>query len=426
LDDRRRTRIHQLNCGKASRILWPQRNPVERVVPDTENDLADCVGAIYEAAANGGSWENVGARLRRLTGAQRAQLRIADRDGAWHNVMMPRDESDAIYLAYYHPLNPYQIQARRDFAEARTLHIGTVRLGPELVPDQTFLRSEYYCDFARHHERRHLLAGLVGVTEVMPLGLFRANDAKPFGIEERRILQMVLPHLQRAVELRARLGQEFRAGWATRAALDAFPISVAIVDAGLRIHFANQAARKDLAAADFGLRALRSGPHAGSGVYLAAAAKDDAAALRRLVASAVSGGSGGSTRVLNRDMSSCAVLVSPAPQGLSSDQAMPNGSGGAEKLAMVAIRDLGRAASPPAEMLCDVFGLSRAEADVATALSGGASAEDVALQRNVSLATVRSQIRSILGKSGTENLRDFERSMASLAVMTPKGPSEER
>jgi PAS domain-containing protein len=395
-------------------------------VPDGESDIADCVGAIYEAAANDGNWEDVGTRLRRLTGAQRAQLRIADRAGAARNILMPPDESEAIYLSYYHPLNPYLVQARRDFAEARTHHFGKVMLGPELVPEQAFLRSEYYCDFARHHERRHLMAGLIGVTEVMPFGLFRANDAKPFGIEERRVLHALLPHLQRAVELRARLGQEARAGWATRAALDALPIGVAIVDAGLRIHFANLAARNDLAAADFGLRALRSGPHAGSGVYLAAAAKGDAAAIRRLVTSAISGGSGGSTRVLNRDMSSCAVLVSPAPHGLSADQPIPNGSGDGEKLAMVVLRHLDRVAALSVDTLCDVFGFSRAEADVAAALSGGASAEEVARQRNVSLATVRSQIRSILGKSGTENLRDFERSMASLAVITPKGAGEKR
>jgi DNA-binding NarL/FixJ family response regulator len=91
---------------------------------------------------------------------------------------------------------------------------------------------------------------------------------------------------------------------------------------------------------------------------------------------------------------------------------------------MIVVRHLGHAASPPAEMLCDVFGFSSAEADVAAALSGGASAEDVARQRNVSLTTIRSQIRSILGKSGTENLRDFERTMASLTVVTTRG--EER
>jgi hypothetical protein len=337
---------------------------------------------------------------------------------------MPFDDSEAIYLAYYHPLNPYLVKARRDFAEARTRHLANVMLGQELIPEQSFLSSEYYQDFARHHQRRHLLAGLIGVTEVMPFGLFRADDAEPFDEAERRSLQTLLPHLQRAMELRARLGQESRASWATRAALDALPVGVAIVDAGLRIHYMNGASQTDLAHPDAGLRALRSGPYAGSGVYLAAPAKDEAAALRRLVASATSGDAGGSMRIVNRDMSSRAVLVSPAPQGLSADRAQEPEGGLAGGLAMVVIRDLGRIVSPSPEMLCEVFGLSRAEADVAAALAGGASAEDVAQQRNVSLTTVRSQIRSILGKSGSENLRDFERSMASLAAVAPREHGE--
>jgi PAS domain-containing protein len=392
-------------------------------VTDPDSELADCVGAIYEAAANCGSWEGVGARLCRLSGAQRAMLRMGDgRVTPPRNLLMAPDESETIYLAYYHQLNPYFGRARRDFANARTQHLTTVKFGPELVPEQAFLHSEFYCDYARHHERRHLLAGMIGLSEVMPVGLFRADDAEPFGPPEHRLLQTVLPHLQRALQLRARLGQDSQAAWATRAALDALPLGVAIVDAGLRIHFANEAGRREFARADFGLRALRSGPHAGSGVYLAASAKDDATALRRLVASAVAGHAGGSMRVVNPDMSSCAVLVSPAPRGLSTDHAMPDDGGLADNLAMIVVRDLGCVASPSPDMLCEVFGFSRAEADVAAALSGGASAEDVAQQRQVSLATVRSQIRSILGKSGSENLRDFERSMASLATLTPRRP----
>jgi hypothetical protein len=34
---------------------------VERGVADTESELANCIGAIYEAVANGESWEDVGA-----------------------------------------------------------------------------------------------------------------------------------------------------------------------------------------------------------------------------------------------------------------------------------------------------------------------------------------------------------------------------
>ena len=42
-------------------------------------------------------------------------------------------------------------------------------------------------------------------------------------------------------------------------------------------------------------------------------------------------------------------------------------------------------------MLCELFGLTRAEAAVAVALVGGATAEQVARQRGVSLMTVRVQ-----------------------------------
>jgi hypothetical protein len=122
--------------------------------------------------------------------AQRVMLRIAGRPGSVpQNVLMPADDSEAIYLAYYHLLNPYFAQARRDFAEARSRHLATVKLGPELVRERSFLRSEYYSDFARHHERRHLLAGMVGVGDVAPVGLFRAEGAGPFGARERRLLR---------------------------------------------------------------------------------------------------------------------------------------------------------------------------------------------------------------------------------------------
>jgi DNA-binding CsgD family transcriptional regulator len=82
--------------------------------------------------------------------------------------------------------------------------------------------------------------------------------------------------------------------------------------------------------------------------------------------------------------------------------------------------------SPSPGLLCDLFGLTKAEAEVAVALSDGGTAEDVARRRGVSLETVRSQIRSILGKSESDNLRDFARSMGSLGAITPAGENREQ
>jgi DNA-binding CsgD family transcriptional regulator len=385
-------------------------------VTETERDLADCVGAIYEAAAGDGGWLDVGGRMCRLLEAQRAMLRI----GGPRNVLMPADASDAAYAAYFHAVDPYTAQARRDFADARAYHLGRVRVGAELVPEAGFLRSEFYSDFARLHGRRHMIGGMIGVTEATPVGLYRGEGADPFGEREIRLLEALLPHLQRALELRMRLARDGQSAWLTRVALDALPAGVGIVDAGLRIRFVNDVARKYLAGPDAGLFSIRSGPYAGSGVYLAAMSRAEAATLRRLVASATSGGPGGSMRAAARDGAVAAVLVAPAPRGLADDTAGDRDSP-AEPLAMVVIRPLDQNASPPADMLCDLFGFSRAEAEVAAALSGGASAEEVARGRGVSLMTVRSQIRAILGKSESENLRDLERRMAALAALVPRG-----
>jgi DNA-binding NarL/FixJ family response regulator len=85
--------------------------------------------------------------------------------------------------------------------------------------------------------------------------------------------------------------------------------------------------------------------------------------------------------------------------------------------ATVLARNLLKPASPPVKLLIDLFGLTRSEGEVAAALAGGVTAEDVARTRRVSLDTVRSQIRTILGKTGASGLRDFERIIALSSTM---------
>jgi hypothetical protein len=116
---------------------------------------------------------------------------------------------------------------------------------------------------------------------------------------------------------------------------------------------------------------------------------------------------------MDQDGSAVAALVTPAPPGLAEDAA---GSPAAERTALVVTRPLNRRRAPTVPTLCDLFGLSQAEAEAAVAPAGGAGADDVARRRNMSLVTVRSRIRAIFGKSETENLRDFERPMAGVTA----------
>jgi DNA-binding NarL/FixJ family response regulator len=206
------------------------------------------------------------------------------------------------------------------------------------------------------------------------------------------------------------------------AALDALSMGVLVVDAELRVLVANAAAEAMTAGADAALQLRRA---AGTGRGAAAAAttaeaghRGDRAALAELVrATALGGRSGGAVRL--RDATSIpalAALVMPLPRRLS--DAPGAGMGRTADRALVLLRELAAApAAPPVDLLRDLFGLTRAEAEVARALAGGATKRAVADARGLREATVRTQVRAVLDKTGAANLRDLERLLAGLRGM---------
>lgn len=84
---------------------------------------------------------------------------------------------------------------------------------------------------------------------------------------------------------------------------------------------------------------------------------------------------------------------------------------------LLLIRPRHRQQQPSAANLAALFDLSPAESRLAHALAGGISAESYAQQQQLSLATVRSQIRAILMKSGEDNLQSLLRLLAALPAV---------
>jgi DNA-binding NarL/FixJ family response regulator len=249
----------------------------------------------------------------------------------------------------------------------------------------------------------------------MPVCLHRANGEAPFEQADARLLDNLLPHLRRAMQLRHRLTPGPSSMSPGTAALDALATAVVVVDAELRVLVANAAAEA-IAVNRSGLRfvAQKVGLGARHRV-LAALHHEDQRALHALVRATAKGGSpGGGLRV--RDTSaapSLAALVSPLPRRLS--KGAGGLSGRVPGQALILLRDL-RAASraPDPNLLCRLFGLTPAEAEVACALYGGATKSAVAAMRGLKESTIKSQVDSILLKTGTANLRDLERLLADL------------
>lgn len=374
-------------------------------------ELNSIIGDIYDASENDDNWLAVGKSLFKHLGADAGSLRLLADGGKSVNVFEARAENDH-YVEHYLQLDPIRSALfklmRRNEAD------GEVLLDEELVDSDTYHRTEFYRDFAKPQGQEHMIVGLVGDRDRSIVGFYRQGLA--FGVRERATLLTLLPHVRRALQLRERLHRaEFnaRVGYA---AFEALPGAAIVVDADCNVLFANSSATKALCYRDRPV-CLATSPT--SGTKLAVDKRGEMSRLRVMIRDTAMGGAGGAMRV-EFDMlgnsgriGQYAIFVSPQFPDRVCD-ALAEGS---SVPVLVQISELSspRAARP--SLLSDLFGLSAAEGAVAAALLGGQSAEAVARERDVSLDTVRTQIRTVLRKSNATNLRDFERMGALLGSL---------
>lgn len=72
------------------------------------------------------------------------------------------------------------------------------------------------------------------------------------------------------------------------------------------------------------------------------------------------------------------------------------------------------------EMLIDMFELTQAEAEIALALHAGLETHEIASLRDVSLETVRWQIKALLGKTNSRNQKRFIALLSRIALALPQ------
>jgi PAS domain-containing protein/DNA-binding CsgD family transcriptional regulator len=387
--------------------------------------------AIYDAAGDGVPWTTAEAGLRDMMRARTATLIVGDLAAGRAELLWREGFSDkdvALYQAHYRHLDLWTtrtvaaVSASGSAAAGVNAPVQVLIGGEKRVPDAEYVRSTFYNEFGRQRGMRYVIGTVVPLGEagLMPLACHRPDGAPTFGEAERRILLQAAPHLRRALQLRHRLRAV--AGTASRAALDAMPLGVVVVDAAMRVVVANAAAEALAGLPGAALRLQRARLIAGggdAGVRTMAAALHAAEATRLedlVCAVAARGEAGGAMRLTAGDgLPSLAVMVSPLPKRLAG----VGGDGRVAGQALLLLRDLtmGRPAPPRADLLRELFGLTRAEAEVARALAGGHGTPVVAAQRGLKDTTVRSQARAILAKTGAANLREFERMMAGLQGM---------
>jgi DNA-binding CsgD family transcriptional regulator len=355
---------------------------------------------LYESAISDEGWEESLRDLARGFGADMALLQVADIDTdrpvsqnalATHNV-------GADVVAEY---------AREHVGHDPWINEVFTRLGPgrvavlnDYAPVEAWAHLPRWRHFMNEgFPARHGLGaffdsggqdGLTGVVSV-----FRTGPAGAFAAGAAAALQAVLPHIQRAASVHARLHGP---GLVLAHATEALGQAVAVLGhdgrpQGMNPEFAGllrdgwfRQDRLGLAPAD----------QAAAGRFAALVA-----GAARLAMAATAGRSAGEV-VLRHPRSQALLLARVLPQ------ARPRPA------ALVIIHDPARARPPASATLRDAFGLTAAESQLALALLAGETVADYAARRRVAQPTVRTQLAALFAKTGTTRQAALVRRLAAL------------
>jgi DNA-binding CsgD family transcriptional regulator len=214
-------------------------------------------------------------------------------------------------------------------------------------------------------------------------------------------MSLLVPHLQRALQIMIRLGLSEQVRTVSFDLLERLGLGVLILDRGRRLLFANRAAEQVLEQGT--ALSVRDGR-----VNAAPAA---ARGFERLVeeATRTSAGdgmsAGGNLKVDTCQGEALRLFIAPVPRyhvalGLS----VP--------AVLVLVGDPSGAPATHADEVRSAFGLTRAEAQLLAALTGGERLADYAARRGISLGTVRTHLKRLLGKTGHHRQVDLVRAVA--------------
>ncbi|HEX5500694.1 MAG TPA: helix-turn-helix transcriptional regulator [Thermomicrobiales bacterium] len=255
----------------------------------------------------------------------------------------------------------------------------------ELLPEREWERSAYYNELVRPIGTFY---GMMLRQENGALGfsfaLCRARRAGNFGAAEMRLMQGLVPHLARALELHRRLGAaEGRAADLARA-LDRLDAAVVLTDAVARPVFVNAAtARFDRA----GLRIAPSG--------IAADTPAATARLRAAIAAVANTPLGeGVWLRLERRGQRTPLLLRLMP--LSAEVVAP-GAGGPRVAIFIREPDVLPAIDRHA--VAEIFGLTPRESEVAQLVGCGLDPAAVAVRLGLGIGTVRNHLKRVFDKT---------------------------
>jgi DNA-binding CsgD family transcriptional regulator len=378
-----------------------------------EQLLLSLVGRVYDAALRPDAWPAFLEAFAEAIDGHSANLgyTVVSAPRLTFRSFVRADPAAARqYETHYAQRDPWLLHAFR----SGFYRTGACGVSEEVMPKAEYVRTEFYADFGARHGLESSLSGVIRRDErsVAMFNVLRSRAA--YEAEHVALMRAVLPHLQRAFQLHARLPGLEAERAATAEAFDQLALATILSNERGEVAFMNAAASELVAACD-GL-AVRQG------VLMAASARDSAA-LSRLIGQAAEttrgeGLASGGALAIGRPSGRRPYVALVTPLRGENEYA----PGGRTAAAAVFVTDPDQARPPHDVWLRALFGLTRAESRVAAQIAQGERFSDVTERLAISAATGRSHLRSIFAKTGTRTQAQLVRLLAT-ALATVRRPT---
>jgi DNA-binding CsgD family transcriptional regulator/PAS domain-containing protein len=377
--------------------------------------FSSLIEALYDAALDPTEWPRLAQMFARSFGAESSaifQLNLAQGSAGLLGTTGNFDaKAMSEYEAYYHQKDPWAIAMSKSAT-------GRAMLSTEMVGEAEFLNSEIYNGFAKRIEL------FWSVASVMPLekqfmgaiGIHRPHGARAFEADDKHHLDMLLPHLSRAMLLQRRLQGLTQNNRIVLDALEKLSVGMIAVDAQATVLFANPTAER-LLRAGLGLTCRRG--------CLGTTDPTKDGELRHLIRQAGlaalgrSSEAGGVLALPRTEGRPLSLLVCPLrPHALTLGASVPT--------ALIVFGDPDASPSTSTQALIELYGLTPAEARLMAALVDGERLEDYADRQQISVNTARTQSKQVFAKTGHGRQADLIREVVAnpalrVTTRTPNG-----
>ncbi|MDP4029290.1 MAG: helix-turn-helix transcriptional regulator [Gallionella sp.] len=367
--------------------------------PTIAAQIAPLLPAIYAAATNPAHWPEAFAPITPLLGGNCGLIfsnqATPEQQGIWVPCRLTYEDFRP-YVERYHAFDVWMQRGH----ELGLFVPGNVVSSDDLLPREEFLASVFYREFLAHADIHDLCCGILhdGSEPDIPIvhiSIYRSHAMPVFGSDEKALLAALIPHLREATRIGFRNGALERQAGMMRCAVDTLS-PLLLLDKQGKVVFANEQAQDFLEFNDT-LKVIDGRLVVASGEQ---ARLDALLGDRRTEETLL-----GITRPSDKGNLWLIRVPMPLEGNAPPDARRP-------AIALM-IHDATAIDQIDLEGFAKVHDLSRAEARIMSLLLEHTSLPPIAQALNVTLHTVRSQLRAIREKTGAHRQAELIRMLMS-------------